>query len=289
MTKIVCFGEVLWDIYPDRIEIGGAPFNVYYRLHSLGNNVKIISSIGDDDLGLKALKFFKKNNLNSEFISIDKKHKTGQVKIHLKSGEPSYDIVDNVAWDFIPITKQHNSENFDYLIFGSLAIRNDKSFETLKEIIRKSKFKILDLNIRQNYYKKYKLDYLLNSSDFLKINIDELFILRDLFNIKDDETEDIVQKIFSKFNLKYICLTNGSVNSSFFDGNKFIYVDSLRVKSIDNVGAGDNFLASFINEYFIKKNSLKSSLKIASIYGAITTTKKGAVPSINTSEINSYL
>ena len=289
MTKIVCFGEVLWDIYPDRIEIGGAPFNVYYRLHSLGNNVKIISSIGDDDLGLKALKFFKKNNLNSEFISIDKKHKTGQVKIHLKSGEPFYDIVDNVAWDFIPITKQHNSENFDYLIFGSLAIRNDKSFETLKEIIRKSKFKILDLNIRQNYYKKYKLDYLLNSTDFLKINIDELFILRDLFNIKDDETEDIVQKIFSKFNLKYICLTNGSVNSSFFDGNKFIYVDSLRVKSIDNVGAGDNFLASFINEYFIKKNSLKSSLKIASIYGAITTTKKGAVPSINTSEINSYL
>lgn len=289
MTKIVCFGEVLWDIYPDRIEIGGAPFNVYYRLHSLGNNVKIISSIGDDDLGLKALKFFKKNNLNSEFISIDKKHKTGQVKIHLKSGEPSYDIVDNVAWDFIPITKQHNSENFDYLIFGSLAIRNDKSFETLKEIIRKSKFKILDLNIRQNYYKKYKLDYLLNNTDFLKINIDELFILRDLFNIKDDETEDIVQKIFSKFNLKYICLTNGSVNSSFFDGNKFIYVDSLRVKSIDNVGAGDNFLASFINEYFIKKNSLKSSLKIASIYGAITTTKKGAVPSINTSEINSYL
>ena len=289
MTKIVCFGEVLWDIYPDRIEIGGAPFNVYYRLHSLGNNVKIISSIGDDDLGLKALKFFKKNNLNSEFISIDKKHKTGQVKIHLKSGEPFYDIVDNVAWDFIPITKQHNSENFDYLIFGSLAIRNDKSFETLKEIIRKSKFKILDLNIRQNYYKKYKLDYLLNNTDFLKINIDELFILRDLFNIKDDETEDIVQKIFSKFNLKYICLTNGSVNSSFFDGNKFIYVDSLRVKSIDNVGAGDNFLASFINEYFIKKNSLKSSLKIASIYGAITTTKKGAVPSINTSEINSYL
>ena len=115
MTKIVCFGEVLWDIYPDRIEIGGAPFNVYYRLHSLGNNVKIISSIGDDDLGQKALKFFKKNNLNSKFISIDKEHKTGQVKIQLESGEPSYDIVDNVAWDFIPIKKEYTSEKLDYL------------------------------------------------------------------------------------------------------------------------------------------------------------------------------
>ena len=289
MTKIVCFGEVLWDIYPDRIEIGGAPFNVYYRLHSLGNNVKIISSIGDDDLGLKALNFFKKNNLNSEFISIDKEHKTGQVKIQLESGEPSYNIVDNVAWDFIPIKKEYTSEKLDYLIFGSLAVRNDKSFETLKEIIRKSKFNILDLNIRQEYYKKDKLHYLLNSSDFLKINMDELFVLRDLFNIKYHETEDIAQKIFSKFNLKYICLTNGSVNSSVFDGNKFIYVKSLKVESIDNVGAGDNFLASFIDEYFIKKNSLKSSLKIASIYGAITTTKKGAIPSINNSEIKIFL
>ena len=289
MTKIVCFGEVLWDIYPDRIEIGGAPFNVYYRLHSLGNNVKIISSIGDDDLGLKAFNFFKKNNLNSEFISIDKEHKTGQVKIQLESGEPSYNIVDNVAWDFIPIKKEYTSEKLDYLIFGSLAVRNDKSFETLKEIIRKSKFNILDLNIRQEYYKKDKLHYLLNSSDFLKINMDELFVLRDLFNIKYHETEDIAQKIFSKFNLKYICLTNGSVNSSVFDGNKFIYVESLKVESIDNVGAGDNFLASFIDEYFIKKNSLKSSLKIASIYGAITTTKKGAIPSINNSEIKIFL
>ena len=289
MTKIVCFGEVLWDIYPDRIEIGGAPFNVYYRLHSLGNNVKIISSIGDDDLGLKALNFFKKNNLNSEFISIDKEHKTGQVKIQLESGEPSYNIVDNVAWDFIPIKKEYTSEKLDYLIFGSLAVRKDKSFETLKEIIRKSKFNILDLNIRQEYYKKDKLHYLLNSSDFLKINMDELFVLRDLFNIKYHETEDIAQKIFSKFNLKYICLTNGSVNSSVFDGNKFIYVESLKVESIDNVGAGDNFLASFIDEYFIKKNSLKSSLKIASIYGAITTTKKGAIPAINTSEIKIFL
>ena len=289
MTKIVCFGEVLWDIYPDRIEIGGAPFNVYYRLHSLGNNVKIISSIGDDDLGLKARNFFKKNNLNSEFISIDKEHKTGQVKIQLESGEPSYNIVDNVAWDFIPIKKEYTSEKLDYLIFGSLAVRKDKSFETLKEIIRKSKFNILDLNIRQEYYKKEKLYYLLNSSDFLKINMDELFVLRDLFNIKYHETEDIAQKIFSKFNLKYICLTNGSVNSSVFDGNKFIYVESLKVESIDNVGAGDNFLASFIDEYFIKKKPLKSSLKIASIYGAITTTKKGAIPAINTSEIKLFL
>ena len=280
----------MWDIYPDRIEIGGAPFNVCYRLNSFGINVKLISSIGNDDLGLKVLEFFKKNNLHTDFISIDKENKTGQVKIKLESGEPKYKIINNVAWDYITSIKEYyNSKKIDYFIYGSLATRNNKSFETLKRLINFSKFKILDLNIRQNYYNKEKLDYLIKSADFLKINLDELMLLKDLFKIQDLETENIAQIIFLNFNLKYICITNGSVNSFIFDGNNFIYNESLNVESIDNVGAGDNFLASFINEYFIKKKSLKFSLKIASIYGAITTTKKGAIPLINSREIDSFL
>ena len=35
MNKIVCFGEVLWDVFPNNKIIGGAPFNVAYRLNSL--------------------------------------------------------------------------------------------------------------------------------------------------------------------------------------------------------------------------------------------------------------
>ena len=38
--------------------------------------------------------------------------------------------------------------------------------------------------------------------------------------------------------------------------------NSFKVDSIDNVGAGDNFLAALIDELFIKKNNLKSSLRI---------------------------
>ncbi len=34
----VCFGEVLWDVFPDHKKIGGAPLNVALRLNSFGNN-----------------------------------------------------------------------------------------------------------------------------------------------------------------------------------------------------------------------------------------------------------
>ena len=51
MSKIVCFGEVLWDVFPTDKKIGGAPLNVALRLHSLKNKVAIISALGDDASG----------------------------------------------------------------------------------------------------------------------------------------------------------------------------------------------------------------------------------------------
>ena len=51
MSKIVCFGEVLWDVFPTHKKIGGAPLNVATRSKSFNNEVAIISAIGNDELG----------------------------------------------------------------------------------------------------------------------------------------------------------------------------------------------------------------------------------------------
>ena len=47
--KAVCFGEVLWDVFPTHKKIGGAPLNVALRLQSLGMNTAIVSKIGNDN------------------------------------------------------------------------------------------------------------------------------------------------------------------------------------------------------------------------------------------------
>ena len=51
MQSIVCFGEVLWDVLPSGRKLGGAPLNVSLRARSLGNRVRVISSIGSDQIG----------------------------------------------------------------------------------------------------------------------------------------------------------------------------------------------------------------------------------------------
>ncbi len=51
--EIICFGEVLWDILPDKKVPGGAPMNVAYHLEKLGHPTAIFSGIGNDEAGKK--------------------------------------------------------------------------------------------------------------------------------------------------------------------------------------------------------------------------------------------
>ena len=55
--RVICFGEVLWDVFPDGEKIGGAPLNVALRLNELGISSAIVSKIGEDDLGNRLLAF----------------------------------------------------------------------------------------------------------------------------------------------------------------------------------------------------------------------------------------
>ena len=48
---IVGIGEILWDIFPDRKALGGAPANFAYHCKNLGHEAYAVSAIGHDTLG----------------------------------------------------------------------------------------------------------------------------------------------------------------------------------------------------------------------------------------------
>ena len=53
--KLISFGEVLWDIYPDGKCIGGAPFNFAAHAARLGEEAYLLSAVGKDALGEETL------------------------------------------------------------------------------------------------------------------------------------------------------------------------------------------------------------------------------------------
>jgi len=123
--KLTVFGEILWDIFDDNKKIGGAPFNFGAHCANLGVNVNVVSAVGDDELGLLAINEAEKLKVNTENI-MQVPFKTGRCIVSLNNGTPSYNLVENVAYDNIP-TPEKSCFSADALYFGTLAQRNNIS------------------------------------------------------------------------------------------------------------------------------------------------------------------
>lgn len=290
--KVVCFGEMLWDMLPSGKQIGGAPLNVALHLNNLKVKATIISRVGSDDLGDELLSIVQERGLNTDFIQVGKTHLTGIVKANMDELENvKYKIVYPVSWDYIEPNNliDLEVEKSDIFIFGSLSSRNEKSRNTLMDLLKKSKFNVLDLNLREPYYNKELVDNLIRNANFLKVNQEELSILCLWFGIDSINESEQAEMIRNKFKLKYVCVTLGgsgailNINGEIFNGLGF----SVKVK--DTIGSGDAFLAALIFKLLILKELPQNALEFACAFGALVATKSGATPELGENDINQFI
>ena len=219
MKNIVCFGEVLWDVFPNHKKIGGAPLNVALRLQSLENRVAIITRIGDDTEGKEIKDFIKDRGVETENIQIDATLKTGEVAVVLDSnGSASYTINSPRAWDNLQLTEcaKEITKKSDAFIFGSLVARNDVSRDTLYQLLKIATYKIFDINLRAPHYTIAVLKTLMKEADFIKFNDDEIFEIAKELNSKTNSLEETIQFIAKKTNTKSICVTKGGEGAVLF-------------------------------------------------------------------------
>src|SRR5687767_9234735 len=119
--NVLAFGEILWDIIDGSEHLGGAPFNFAAHSAQCGNNAYIISRVGDDLRGVKAHNSCTKSGVNNALLQWDHAHPTGTVEVKLSSGQPTYTIVEDVAYDYITINSTLDlliHKPFDVFYFG---------------------------------------------------------------------------------------------------------------------------------------------------------------------------
>lgn len=289
--NIVCFGEVLFDIFPNHTKIGGAPLNVALRLASLGIDTSIVSKIGDDELGKEMVDFIAENGVNTDLIQVDRSLSTGEVFVKLdEKGSASYTINYPAAWDKITFTDNSVEEvkNSDAFIFGSLACRDEVSFSSLKKLLPFSKFKILDVNLRKPHYSYELLDHLMKESDLIKFNDEELFEICDHYKSPYHSLEQNILFIAEKTNTESICVTKGNHGAVFLHDQKFYYNSGFRVKVVDTVGSGDSFLAGLISQIITDENPQKA-VDFACALGALVTQTEGANSKISSLELEKFI
>ncbi len=291
MSNIVCFGEVLWDVFPNHEKIGGAPLNVAYRLRSFENQVSIISAIGNDDYGKKLISYLKENNINTNCIQVLEDYSTGKVKVNLdQKGSATYTIEHPSAWDKIGIQETAKSvvKNTNAFIFGSLVARDSISRETLFELIDFAKYKVFDVNLRPPHYTIEVLKRLMNRANFIKFNDDELYEICQSLGSQYNGLEQNLKFIAKKTDTKHICVTKGRHGAVLLYDDKLYYNSGYIIKVVDTVGAGDSFLGSLISQILSQVEPQKA-IDFACAVGALVAQSEGANPKISETEIKSFM
>ncbi len=289
--KIICFGEVLWDMLPSGAKPGGAPLNCAIHLKRQGIDPILVSRIGKDITGEKLIQFLSESKIDTKYIQTDKKLPTSQVLVNLdKNGNATYDICEPVAWDNITYTAETEelAANADLIIYGSLASRNKETRNTLLSILKNSAAtRLVDINLRSPYDKEEWIGQLLYISDFVKLNDDELLRIAK-WNDKKGTEKELINWLAEHFNCPTVCVTRGSKGAVLFIDGKFYEHPGLQVNAVDTVGAGDSFLAGLVAQ--LSKNRTPSeALEFASATGAFVASSNGAVPLYSQNEIRQMI
>jgi fructokinase len=289
--SIVCFGEVLFDVFPTHRKIGGAPLNVALRLASLGVNTHIISRIGKDAIGQELVNYVRANGVDTTSIQIDEIFHTGEVIVKLnEKGSASYTINYPVAWDKIVCIPEDEImvKKADALVFGSLVCRDSVSQSSLLEIINYAKYAVFDVNLRAPFYTKEILINLMMQSDFIKFNDDELYEISAFMNSPYHSLEQNILFIAEQTNTKHICVTKGSHGAVLYYNGKMYYNSGYKIDVVDTVGSGDSFLAGLISKLLNNVNP-QEAIDFACALGAIVAKNEGANPKISSKEINAFM
>lgn len=276
-------GEALWDMLPEGKKIGGAPANFAYHVSQFGLDSRVVSAVGEDELGAEILANFREKKLNCMIETV--LYPTGTVQVTLDSnGVPCYDIREGVAWDNIPFTPalEGLARQTRAVCFGSLAQRSVVSRETINRFLDampdgEGQYKIFDINLRQGFYTKEILCNSMRKCNILKINDEELVTVSRMFGYPGIDLQDKCWILLAKYNLRMLILTCGVNGSYVFTPGEISFVETPKVEVADTVGAGDSFTAAFVAS-ILKGKPVPEAHKIAVATSAFVCTQNGAMP-----------
>ena len=290
IKNAICFGEILWDIFPDGKKLGGAPLNVANRIAQNGVDATIISAVGHDRLGQAIRSAISEMKVKS-LIQTHNSLPTGTVEVVLNNkGSASYTIVEPVAWDAISLESDIKAhiQNCDCLIFGSLATRNEISKKTLAALLPLASFRVFDVNLRPPHYDYKTINELMRQADLVKLNEEELLEIVSQIGGPTDNIEKQVQFIADFSQTDQLCVTLGEKGALWFTRSKFIYQSGFPITVKDTVGAGDSFLGTLVTGLILEEKAEKTLAKACAM-GALVASKSGANPQIREEELINLL
>lgn len=278
-TRVTAIGEILYDIYPDKKRLGGAPFNFIYHIYKILGKANFISSVGNDENGVEILGHLNRIGFPTNYIFVDNIHPTGTVLVTLDENKsPQFKMSGYNCFDYYVLDQKSIKlieKETDLLYFGTFGQRNETARKTIQSTFRKNIKYFCDLNLRHEFFTKEMIEESLHTSNVVKINESELAALQSYFNLPD-ETYSAINRLMKKFNVELLAVTLGKDGAILSNGKSINYFKTEPVNVVDTLGAGDAYSAILCIGYLfnmdIEKINLianQFALEICMINGAL--------------------
>ena len=274
--RVLCFGEVLWDLLPSGPLPGGAPLNVAYHLRKLGADPLMVSAVGLDVSGDEMLACLAACGLDTRGIARHAARPTGTVNVTLGAdGQPAYEIVSDVAWDEIPCDEAALT-GVAAFVFGSLAARSPANRATLDRLLAvPGVLRVMDVNLRAPFDARDRVLELARRAEVLKLNEDELARLCG-YGYASAEPRALAQ-LAQLTGCPSVCVTRGARGAVWWRDGECISEKSPTVRVRDTIGAGDAFTAALVCG-LLANDPPAQILRRACSLGALVASRAGGQP-----------
>ncbi len=287
-ANVICFGEALWDVLPSMRSVGGAPINVAYHLKKLGVRAWPMSGVGNDPLGAELKSQIEQWGLPSDLICSVADRETGRSLVTILEGEPNFEVLEDVAWDYIDVPENWPVEcqPAEALVFGSLAQRSARNRAVLDAmfVAMPNALKVLDVNLRDAFEDYEQIWALARSADLVKLNDEEMQALMQTTATRAN-AEDCARSFQREAGCETVCMTMGAQGAGLLRCDEWHWVDAVPVKVRDTVGAGDSFLAGLIYGLLITQEDATATLRRSATLASFVASSDGATPDYDIGEV----
>ncbi|KAK9725115.1 hypothetical protein RND81_05G123400 [Saponaria officinalis] len=305
---VITFGEMLIDFVPTVSGVslaespgflkapGGAPANVAIAVSRMGGAAAFVGKLGDDEFGRMLAGILTENGVGDGGIRFDKKARTALAFVTLKSdGEREFMFYRNPSADMLlrpdelnlPLIRQAKVFHYGSI---SLIVEPCRSahLKAMDEAKAAGALLSYDPNLRLPLWPsaeeaRKQIMSIWDKAEVIKVSDNELEFLTGNTDIGDATAMSLWHP-----NLKLLLVTLGDHGCRYYTKNFRGSVEAFEVKAVDTTGAGDSFtgalLSKIVDDHSIIEDEprLREVLKFANACGAITTTKKGAIPALPT-------
>ena len=301
---------------------GGAPANVAVGVARLGRSSAFLGKVGDDPFGRFLENTFSEAGVDTGGMVFDPDHRTGLAFVSLAAdGERDFCFFRNPSADMSYAPAELDRARIQagrIFHYGSITLIDEPARTTTLAAIDTAKAAGLllsyDPNLRPPLWPSLEqarntILQTIKFADVVKMSEEELVFLmtdEDLFpvaSVSEEECRALAQDFRRRYDLPLLAVTRGA-NGSYvcWGDDRFLSTSGLPVKAVDTTGAGDGFVAALLCGLLEHNLTTRHALldppvdlmihiaAQANAVGALTTTRKGAIPALPTrKEVDAFV